>query len=401
MPSDSVNKNRNYAVVVILVAFAFGAGLLVGSNSPSPVTGGANFFDGAYLQKIYSNIKAEYINELPSTTDITRGMAKGLVESLGDKYSSYLSPQEAADYLEGNDSAFEGIGVQLDFNGSYTFVLSPLDGYPGQKAGLLAGDLILEVDGSDVSGIRPELVATKIRGQAGTKVKLTVYREAEAKALDFEITRERIDLENITFEKLDNGVVRIDIVKFTEGREEGKDPVKVFNDAWDKVANQVKSLSPSAIVLDLRNNPGGYVDSVKYVAEEFLSKGNIIMQEEDKQGSREQIRDYRDGKFETVPLVVLVNEGSASASEILAAAIQENGRGKVVGMPTVGKGVEQKVLPLDDDGLLFLVFKRWLTPKANQLSPESPVTPDVEVKFDPAVGTDNQLTRALESLAGN
>lgn len=385
---------------IVLVVAAFGLGLLFGEQGvvKTPSSGAGGFFDSGYINDIYTKIQQDYINPLPDNKTITKGLAKGLVDSLGDKYSNYLSPTEAEDYLEGNDSAFEGIGVQLDFNGSYTVVQTPLDGYPGQKAGVLAGDIVLEVNGEDVAGVRPEIVATKIRGEAGSKVKLRIYRESEARAIDFEIQRERIDLENMDFELLPSGVGVIDIIKFTEGTDAGFDPVKVFNNEWDKLVDEVVSAKPKAIVLDLRNNPGGYVDSVKYVAEEFLAAGKLIMQEEDKQGQREQFADNRQGRLENIPLVVLVNQGSASAAEILAAAIQDNQRGKVVGMPTVGKGVEQKVITLEDRSLLFLVYKRWLTPLGNQLSPDSAIKPNVEVDFKPGQSGDPQLEAALNEL---
>lgn len=404
MESFKQNPNLTFASVVMIIVLAFAGGVLVGntrSTSQGNYAYSGGDYDQQYINDLYARIKEEYLGEIPSNEKMTHGIAKGLVEALGDEYSAYLAPTEAEQYLEGNASAFEGIGVQLDFDGKYTIVETPMDGYPGQKAGMLPKDIILEVDGEDVAGIRPEIVATKIRGEGGTKVKVTVYRESENRTIDFELTRERIDLENISFRKLDNGIVVIDITKFTEGEDESGNPVAAFNSAWDKIVNQVVAAQPKGVVIDLRNNPGGFVQSVRYVAEEFLSRGQIVMQEESKNGDKEEFRDYRDGKLEKVPVTVLVNTGSASASEILAGAIQDNSRGQVIGEKTVGKGVEQKVLTLPDKALLMIVFKRWLTPNGTQLSKESPITPNIELKLTPediTTGNDAQLNKAVELL---
>lgn len=391
-----------FANQVLMLVSVFVVGILLGQLLDSPTTSQVNVQTGdAYLQEVLSKVKADYLGDIPDDQALRQGMAKGLVDALGDKYSSFLSPQQAQDYLESNDSAFEGIGVQLGFDGEHSTVVSPLDGYPGQKAGLRSGDVILEVDGKSVSGIRPEVVATEIRGKAGTNVKLKIFRPENSKVLDFDILRQKINLDNITYKKLDSGVVVIDIVKFTEGADGNKDPVTVFNQEWDVVVTKVVAEKPKAIIVDLRNNPGGYVQSVRHVIEEFLSNGQVMMQEQTKDGSPEKFFDTRQGSLESIPVTVLVNQGSASAAEILAAALQDNNRAKIIGMETVGKGVEQKVSTLSDNSLLFLVFKRWLRPDGKQISPDSPIIPDYKVDYtsaDADKGVDPQMQKALSIL---
>lgn len=401
----SQNPGFKSGMMATALLVAFGAGVLV-TQVPTGIRSGlgqtaSSSFDSAYLQELYELLDQEYLGDIPTGQKLTQGMAKGLVDALGDEYSSLLTPEEAEQYLADNDSAFEGIGVQLGFDGQYSNITTVFEGYPGEGAGLRSQDIIIEVDGADVTGQRPELVATKIRGKAGTTVKLKVIREGASEVLTFDITRQAINLDNISHKDLGNGIVQIDVIKFTEGQDGNSNPVQVFNTQWDKVVDEVKKKNPRGLVLDLRNNPGGYVDSVKYVAEEFLKRGEVIMQEQSANGDTDIFRDYRDGDFESIPMVVLVNEGSASASEIFAGAMQDNGRAKVVGKQTVGKGVEQKVIPLEDNSLLMVVFKRWLTPKGQQLSKESPIKPD----FDISSSSDNQntdidlqLNKALELL---
>lgn len=399
------NRHTLYYVIpagVMLVVIAFAVGLLLGRSSILNSNQTAQLaeygIDSAYLEELLQEVKDNYLSDVPGGEDLTYGMAKGLVESLGDEYSAFLDPEQAKEYMDLSDSAYEGIGVQLGFNGQYTSVTTPIAGYPGEVAGMLAGDLIIEVDGEDVTGQRPEIVATKIRGEKGTKVKIKVYRESTAGVIDFEIERAAINLENIEYEQLDNGLVKIHIIKFTEGADGVSSGVQVFNRNWDRIVNEVVKLNPKGIVLDLRNNPGGYVESVKYVAEDFLLTDQVIMREQYGSGRENVYSSSRDGRLAKVPMVVLVNEGSASASEIFAGAMQDNSRAPIVGKPTVGKGVEQQLKRFDDGAMLLLVFKRWLTPDGVQISPESPIQPDVEIEFNPEVSEDLQLDKAVELL---
>lgn len=396
-----------FVVSILLIIAAFGSGVIVGGASNKQptqqlVATQGSAFDVNYLNEVYATIEDQYLGNLPDTDTLTRSMAKGMVDALKDQYSAFLDPVESEGYFDSMASAFEGIGVQLGYDGNYTTVDTPLDGFPGQKAGLQSGDQILEVNGEDVSGQRPETVATKIRGEAGTDVNLKLYRAAEQRIFDVSITRGRIDLDNISYKMLDNGIAIIDITRFTEGDDGNQSGVEVFKIDWDAIVTKVVAENPKGIIVDLRNNPGGYVQAVKYVAEEFLSSNQIVLQEQSKGGDLEKFIDERVGRLEQIPMVVLVNEGSASASEIFAGAIQDNNRGKVVGGErTVGKGVEQRLLTMKDNSILMLVFRRWLTAGGRQLSKDSPIIPDQIVKLDDKNtqnGQDPQLQKALELL---
>lgn len=408
MSSHDTNYQKSiiiFAVTVFAMVGAFGGGIIVGSltsGNTTPASTAANVagLDNDYINNILGILEDEYLGEIPDQTVLTQGAAKGIIDALGDQYSGYLNPEESEAYFQSNDSAYEGIGVQLAYTDGFTMVEVPIDGSPGTRAGLSVGDLILRVDDKDVQGERPEIVASHIRGEAGTDVTIEIYRPSTLETLEFVITREQIDLDNISYREIEDGIFVIDIVKFTEGSKGLLSGSQVFNNTWDEIVAKVAAQNPKGVVVDLRGNPGGFVTSVLYVAEEFLQSGDIIMREQVKNEPETFYNDSRQGELESVPVVVLVNEASASAAEILAAAIQENDRGEVIGQPTVGKGVEQRLVELDDSALLLIVFKNWLTPLGNHFSAESPVQPDELIEYEAVDGVagDTQMQRALELL---
>jgi carboxyl-terminal processing protease len=383
------------------IGFLLASALGVFNKSSNSIIGGSNnssnvYYDNEYIDNIVKILNERYINDLPEEKDLTYGMVKGLIESLGDQYTSFLDPEEAKQYLEGRNPDFEGIGVTLSFKEGNTYIESVLGGYPAERAGFQNGDVIIEVDGIKMEGERPSSVASNIRGEKGTEVKIKVYRASSDELLDFTAIREKIDVSNINSKDLGNGVYQITITQFIDNTAEE------FNKEWDKIANEIDAKNPKSLIIDLRNNPGGYVYSVNYVLEDFLLNNQIVFQEESKDKGVVTYRDRRSGRFEDIPVIVLVNEGSASASEIFSAAIQENDRGEIVGKPTVGKGVEQTLVDdFKDDSLLILVFQKWLTPDGNNIDAENPIKPDYEVEYtneDFEKGIDTQLEKAKELL---
>lgn len=370
------------------------------SNSASN-TGQFSVLNQTLTEQIYRNILEKYIGNIPADEDFEDGLAKGLVSALQDQYASYLNSSETAQYMESRNPDFEGIGITLRFNGENTEVESVLEGNPAEKAGIMSGDIISKINSKNFLGNNPSTVASNIRGPKGSEVVLEIIRleNNEYITKEISIVRDKIEVENISFKDLGNGIFKIDISQFID-----TDPF-VFNSNWDDVVAQILNLNPapSGIVLDLRNNPGGYVYSVRYVAEEFLENGEIIMMEETRQADRQVYKDFRKGRLESIPLVVLINEGSASASEIFAAAMQDNQRAAIVGMPSVGKGVEQEVISdLYGGGTLILPFQKWLTPSGNNISSESPIKPDTLVELDiekfQKEKFDSQMEAALDAL---
>jgi len=404
-----INKNSTPYLIVLALLLGVGLGAVATSAFKSPFSGAtSNTFpqsttnslpnlDSGYFNSITKVIQDNYIGDIPSTQTLTYGAVKGFLDSLGNQYNSFLTPTEAAKYIESRSPNIEGIGVTLNFTGENTQVETVLSNYPAEKAGIKSGDIILEVNGETVSSEMPNVVASKIRGQAGTEVKLKIFRaEGDVGQLEFTVKREKIVIDNITYKDLGSGLYKISISQFLDVTAEE------FNSKWDKIVNEISSKgNVKGIVIDLRNNPGGYVYSVRHVLEEFFASGKLLMSEEVKNKPKTDFLDARVGKFENTPISVLVNEGSASASEIFATAIQDNKRGKVIGKKTVGKGVEQQVITMEDDSMLILVFQKWLTPSGRNIDPENPVVPDFEVDFtqdNAKAGTDPQLDKAKELL---
>lgn len=407
---DKLDKNALPFIIVVVLVLGILLGYLSTTiiNNANLGTNGINFtgnssatyYDQSYIDEIYKTLNETYLGNIPSRDELTEGMVKGLIESLKDPYTTFLTQQEAEAYNTSKDPDFEGIGVSLKFDGENTLVESVLEGNPAQSAGIMSGDVIAEVDGESTLGFSPTQVASKIRGEKGTKVALKVYRineSSQSDLIEFEIPRARIDIDNISYKNLGEGYFKINISQFTDTSAEA------LNASWNKVVGSILSenSNPRGIVIDLRNNPGGYVYSLRYILEEFFQNGAILMKEEKKDTQEIVYRDQRTGKFENTPISVLVNEGSASASEIFAAAVQDNDRGEVIGMKTVGKGVEQTLVQREDGSMLILVFQKWLTPNGKHISAEEPITPDFEIDYtndDVKAGKDPQLDKGLEQL---
>lgn len=405
----TVDKNSLPFLVILTLILGIGIGLIVSNivktdgvatqaSSQQRVLSATDVYDTQFISEIYSVLQERYIDQLPSGDKITYEMAKGLINSLGSDYTFFLTPEEAKQYEESKNPDFEGIGVSMTFDGENTLVETVLEGYPAQEVGVKTGDIIAAVDNVDTLGKYPLEIAQQIRGEKGTTVGLKVLRKAGDTffdTLEFNIIRKRINVDNITYTKIEEGIYKIDIEQFIDETPES------FNSSWDSIVHEITAQSSNikGIVIDLRNNPGGYVFSIKHVLEEFLPDGAVLMKEELKNSPQVVYTDKRSGAFENVKLSVLVNEGSASASEIFAASVQDNNRGKIIGKKTVGKGVEQEMIPLEDGSLLIVVFQKWLTPSNRNITGEHPIVPDFEIDYtenDLRNRIDPQLAKALE-----
>ncbi len=406
------NRNSSILLNVIIVLTVFVVGVLSGpfirgTESPSSLymVQNRSFLDGegidyGLLGEAQRKITQNYIDaDTIDYDNLTQGSVQGLVSAIGNKYNEYLTTEDLEAYQNRNDSSFEGIGTTLIYNGEYTLIESPIDGYPAQDAGLMSGDYILEVDGEDMFKKNAHYVSSKIIGEAGTKVNLKMYRESNAEMFETEITRAIVDLENVRYEYLEDGIYLIKVIKFTEGT------LEEFYSNWNTIVKDIlgNQANPSikGVVLDLRNNPGGFVQGAIHVASEFFPKGTMVLAEVDRDGKKAEKRTNKIPLLEDIPLVVLVNEGTASASEIVAGAVQDHGRGLLVGKPTLGKGVEQTLIDLSDGSVLKLVIRKWLTPDGNNLSNENSITPDISIEYEREIESskyDTQMLRALEEI---
>jgi carboxyl-terminal processing protease len=313
-----------------------------------------------------------------------------MVSSLGDPHTSYLNPTQYNDLITSLDGEYEGIGAYVDLTGEYVRIISPIKGAPAEEAGLKAGDLVVGVDGEDVTGLDGELVRSKILGPAGSKVVLTIQREGVEDPFDVEITRGKIVIPSVTSEMLDNNIAYVQLLVF------GDDTTADLRVALEDLMAQ----NPDGLILDLRGNGGGYRDVAVSVTSEFLGDGVVLYQEYG-DGSVDTFDVIPGGLATDIPLVVLVDEGTASASEILAGAIQDYERGTIVGTTTFGKGTVQLPLELSNSqGVVRITISRWLTPLERQINgvgiePDHVVEitdADIEAELDP------QLDYAIELL---
>lgn len=318
----------------------------------------------------------------------------GLVDSVGDPYTSFFTPKEAEDLDTNLNGEFFGVGMEVGVRDGLLTVISPLKDSPAEKAGLLAGDKIIEIDGFVASKMTIDEAIDLIRGEKGTDVNLTIIREGEAGTKEVSVTRDLIKIPNIEAFLREDGVFVINLFSFS------KNSQKEFEGALSKFAES----RSNKLLLDLRNNPGGFLSSAIDIASWFVPTGDPIVTERGKEGSEEKIYRSRGhslgGNFD---MVVLVNGGSASASEILAGALQEYGVAELVGTQTFGKGSVQELIRFDDGTELKITIAKWLTPGGISIT-ENGLTPDYVVEFtedDFENGIDPQLDKALEILLSN
>jgi carboxyl-terminal processing protease len=360
----------------------------------------------AVLCDTYAQIKGDYVDEV-TDQELVDGAVRGMIEyGLRDPYSGYLPPDQYSEALEDLSGQFSGIGAEVGMENTVDpgdlasctvvsatcvmVVVSPLDGSPAEEAGLRAGDRILAVDGDDTAGESVSSLVYQVRGEAGTDVTLTVERGGDD--LDITITRAVIDLQEVSTELLDGRFGYIRLTSFTD-RAPG-----LFRDALQSLLDQ----GVDGIVFDLRGNPGGYIVAAQAIAGEFIPNGELLFTVESDGNVQEWRAEQGILQDGDVPVVVLVDGGSASASEIVSAALQEHDRATIVGEPTFGKNTVQIWNDLPNGGGLRLTTDRWFTPNHNSVAPEG-VQPDVVVAApaDPTSDADPQLERAVEILTGS
>lgn len=316
------------------------------------------------------------------------GAISGMVASLGDPYTVFLTPEQNKDTKEELGGSFEGIGAQLGFKDHQLIVIAPLKGTPAEQAGVRPGDAILRIDDKDTSGITLPEAVSKIRGPKGTKVKLTIAHEKEEKPIDLEISRETIVVKSVEWEK-----------KTLDGKNIAYVKLSRFGDStspeWDRTVSEIKQANITRVILDLRNDPGGYLSGAVYITSEFLPNGTVVIQENGR-GERTVQKVSRSGKFISEKVIVLINKGSASASEIVAGALQDRKRALLVGEISFGKGTVQEALDLEKGAGLHITTAKWLLPSGRWID-KIGLKPDIEVSQDEKdPTTDLQLNRALE-----
>ncbi|MDP2946010.1 MAG: S41 family peptidase [bacterium] len=404
------DKNKKYiylAIVVVAVTAAFGAGFIYGSieKLPRPVQGIINQefgkskeFDFGLFWEAWNNLHAKYVDKSKlNDENLLYGAISGMIKEANDPYTVFFPPQESKSFKQDVGGSFGGIGAEIGKKNDFLVIIAPLEDTPAKKAGLTAGDKILKINNEPTDNLTVEEAVAKIRGEVGTKVVLAILRGADgAKIKDITIERAIIKIPITKIEALkDNKIARLSFYSFTSTA-----PFEFQQSA----AKILSTTGYKGIILDLRNNPGGYLEVAVDIAGWFLNTGDLVAIEDfgkdNGQGKTTEFRASGLGALKNYPLVILVNQGTASAAEILAGALRDNRDIKLIGEKTFGKGSVQELVNLKDESSLKVTVAKWLTPKKYSIS-ESGLEPDYKVtptEDDISKSKDPQLDKAVEVL---
>lgn len=363
------------------------------ANGNTEVNENTELLSSGFIKKIgiIENIIDKYFYDGYMTADVEDGVYSGMLEALGDKYSRYYSVEELKELQQDSGGYYCGIGayVSYDEKKEMCVIAGTMEGTPAEEAGLRKGDLIYKVDDVEVQGMDTSEVVSLIKGEEGTRVKLSIVREGADGVLDFDIERKKVETKSVSFEMKEDNIGYIAISEFDAGTA----------DQFTEALAVLKDDGARGIIIDLRSNLGGNLDAVCSVCRDILPKG-LIVYTMDKYGKREEYDCDGSNKLE-LPLIVLVNGYSASASEILTGAVKDYELGTIMGTTTYGKGVVQKVIPLTDGSAVKLTTSKYFTPNGSCIHGTG-IEPDITVEFDSKAyyedKIDNQLNAALEEM---
>lgn len=379
-PIVRTNRSQNWMMLLGALLIGLGVGWIVRGTT---ITRGSQAV--ADLAGVRQILNDSYDGDINSEK-LSQGAVRGLVASLGDPYTTFLDKDQSKALSDSLKGELSGIGIEIGIKNNRLTVISPIDGSPAAKAGLRAGDIIGLIGKDDTSELTLDDAVQKIRGEKGTEVKLTIVRGTE-KPLELTIVRDTITVSSVKYEVKPGGIGYIRLRQF------GDDTDRAIRAATADLAKQ----GVTKIVLDMRDNPGGYLNSAVTVSSEFLESGTVV-EERSRHAASKTLVANPGGALTKVKLIILVNGGSASAAEIAAGALKDNGRATLVGEKTYGKGSVQEVKDLSDGNQLKVTVAHWYTPKGVNISKEG-IAPDVEVKNtseDYNAGRDPQLDKALE-----
>ncbi len=358
--------------------------------APAPSTAADRETMLAAFWEAWDIVHQNYVDQPLDDKKLMQGAIRGMMEAVGDPYTAYTTPEEAELLNTSLSGELQGIGAQVEQAGDMLRIVSPMPGSPAEAAGVLPDDLVVAVDDEPLAGLSQTEMVLRVRGPAGSTVKLTIQRAGQREFLEFSIVRARITIPSVESKMLDGNVGYLKINDF------GQNTSGEFRQQLRALLDQ----RPVGLVLDLRNNPGGYLNTAVDIASQFIGDG-VVLREQFGDGSEDTYQARPGGLARDIPLVVLINKGSASASEIVAGAIQDRGRGTLVGEISFGKGSVQRPQALSNNqGEVRVTIARWLTPNGRQINKVG-IEPDVVVELTPEdreAKRDPQLDKAVELL---
>lgn len=388
-----MKKIRNIIIVLILLVFTnYGTFKLASSGYFYNLTKDEEKMHLQKMKFLEKKVEDDFLYKVDKEK-LRQGELKGMVASLGDPYSEYLTLEDFDALAEQTNGKFFGIGVSVSSNEEgQILVIAPIKDTPAEKVGIKTGDLIIKVNGEPVSGNDLQAAVAKIKGDKGTSVKITIYRPSTKETKDIDVKRDEIKLETV----ISNTIKDLGYIGITQFNDNTYDEFK-------KALNNLKEKNVKGLIIDLRGNPGGTVDSVEKIANELLPEGTIVSA---KNRDGQVVFDYKsDKEYVNLPMAVLINGGSASASEILAGAIRDFKMGTLIGEKSFGKGIVQSVFPFPDGSGLKITTSEYFTPSGENIHKKG-IKPDIKVKLPENVkgigieylNTDSQLKKAIEVL---
>lgn len=400
-------KFCKYYLILLVIFIVFILGIIIGRQTNQSVIALNNENGDVYNKKekpeflskdidfnlfwdVWDIIEKNYVYQPVNEAELLYGAMAGSVAALADPHSVFFDPEITQEFTEELAGSFEGIGAEIAIKNDRLTIVAPLPDSPAAKAGLRSGDKVYAIDGMDTTGISLDYAVKQIRGPRGTDVVLTIGRDSLSDLQEIKITRQTIKIQSVKWTLLDNNIVRLEIRYFNE------DTMDDFNQAVLEIINK----NPRGIILDLRNNPGGFLDTAIGVASEWVEDG-VVVYEKSSTGKLKKHEAQGRARFKDFKTIVLINEGSASGSEIVAGALKDYGLGTLVGETTFGKGSVQTLFPLDDGSSIKLTIAEWLTPNENTIETDG-VEPDIEIELtvdDFNQDLDPQLDKAKELLS--
>jgi carboxyl-terminal processing protease len=381
-------------IVGLAIGYLFGVGKLKVnsklqiSKGKAPINQQADY---SLLWDVLDELNAKYVDRPLDQQKLLYGAVSGLVSAAGDPYTVFFDPTTAKQFSDQLKGTFDGIGAEVGIKNEQIVVIAPLDDTPAQKAGLVAGDAILAINGESTATMTVDQAVSKIRGKANTEITLTILHSGKRQSQEIKITRGHISVKSVKFAEKETNGKKIGVITVSQF---GDDTQGLFESAVEKVI----SSGEQGLIIDLRNDPGGYLNTAVDLASNWVDNGQVVVQEVDYKGETKSYNASGASRLKGIKTIVLVNGGSASASEILSGALQDYGLATLVGQKTFGKGSVQELENLKDNSEIKITVAKWLTPKGRGINKVG-LEPDVKVELTPddvTAGHDPQMDRALE-----